>query len=257
MKRVAMFLAAVMLTVGAGLALSGNFEDQFTRTKILPNIRDYATASLPTPGIEGRMAFDTTVDTLVVDNGSDWETVTHSPDANLAESQYWLPGTAYPAGGAAAEDALANDLEVVCYRAYLPYAMTVTEAVVYEFQVATAGASDYIGVAIYEDADAGAQLTEGASVFATDGGALVIDVTDVTLNPDWYRFCASQNDVSAQDWLGYPQATGEAAVMNETVSELLFGLATNASTGNADMPATTGALASSAESIPLVKFQTN
>ena len=45
--------------------------------------------------------------------------------------------------------------------------------------------------------------------------------------------------------------------MNETVSEISFGLAANAATGNADMPATTGALASSAESLPLIKFQTN
>lgn len=179
------------------------------------------------------------------------------PDDTVTSSFYYLPGSAYPISGAAAEDALANDLENVCYRAFLPYPMTITEAVVYEMQVASAGASDYLGVGIFEDADAGTQLTLGATVYAADGAALVINVTDVTLKPDFYRFCACQTDVSAQDWVGYAQDTGEAAVMNETVSELSFGLATNACTGSAVMPATTGAIASSSESLPLIKFQTN
>lgn len=257
MKRLWIGFLIGSIMFGSALVIGGSFEDLFTRTQILPNISDYPTASLPSAAIPGRLAYNSTTAQLNVDNGSAWESVNSSPNANLTESVFWLPGTAYPAGGAAAEDPLANDLENVCYRAYLPYPMTVTEAVVYEFQATSAGASDYIGVGIFEDADAGSQLSLGATVYAADGASLVIDMSDVTLNPDFYRFCACQNDVSAQDWLGYPQATGEAAVMNETVSELSFGLATNACTGNAVMPSTTGALASSAESIPLLKFQTN
>ena len=139
----------------------------------------------------------------------------------------------------------------------LPYPLTVTEAVVYEFDVTSGASTDYIGVAIYEDADAGTNLAEGASPFATDGAVLVVDISDATLEPDFYRFCACQTDISAQDWLGYAMDTGEDLVMNETVSELSFGLAANDCTGNCDMPDTTGAIASSTESLPLIKFQSN
>jgi hypothetical protein len=135
--------------------------------------------------------------------------------------------------------------------------MTITEAVLYEYEVAAAGATDYMGVGIFYDADAGVQITLGASVYAADGAALVIDVADVTVLPGWYRFCACQNDVSAQDWLGVAQTAVVTAVFNETVSEIRYGLATNACTGNAVMPATTGAIASSAESMVILNFQSN
>ncbi|UOF78540.1 hypothetical protein [Caudoviricetes sp.] len=63
-------VAAFMLV--SGLVLAGNFEDLFPKTYILPNIQNYATASLPTAGVPGRVAFDSTVGTLVADNGSAW-----------------------------------------------------------------------------------------------------------------------------------------------------------------------------------------
>jgi hypothetical protein len=114
-------------------------------------------------------------------------------------------------------------------------------------------------VAIYADADAGAQVTEGATVYAADGAALVIDLTDATLEQGYfYRLCASQADVSAQDWFGYPQGTAQTAILADTpTSEAQFFKATNDSTGNADMPATTGAMGASTESFPLIRLQTN
>lgn len=181
-------------------------------------------------------------------------------DGGLSASSLNFPAAAYLApGGAEAEDPLASDLEVVCYRYQQPFTMLVTEAVVYEAQVASAGATDYIGVAIYADADAGAQVTEGASVYAADGAALVIDLTDATLEQGyWYRLCASQNDVSAQDWFGYPQGTAQIAVQGDTpASESNFFGTANDSTGNADMPATTGAMEATSESMPLIRLQTN
>jgi len=188
--------------------------------------------------------------------GADTYVIHGTRDGELTASQYLLPTLPVDAG-AAAEAALAGDNQVVCYREYIPYPMTVTEAVVYEFQVAAAGADDYLGVAIYEDADAGAQLTEGASVYAADGAALVIDLADVTLYPGFYRICAAQNDVSAQDWLAIAQTATVTAIYNETVSEIRFGIATNPSAGNADMPATTGALATTAEEMPIIHLQSN
>jgi hypothetical protein len=209
---------------------------------------------------EGRLIFaDPTADILFNfrDDAADTYDILAVPDANISEGQFLLPATLPVDAGAAAEAAHASDLEVFCYREYLPYPLLVTEIILYEFQVASAGSSDYLGAAIYEDADAGAQLTEGASVYAADGAVLVLDVTDVQLMPDWYRFCASQNDVSAQDWLAVAQTAEVTAVYNETVSEIRFGKATNASTGNADMPATTGALASTSEEMPIMAITSN
>lgn len=178
------------------------------------------------------------------------------PDDTLTTSQFTLP-SGIPVGAASAEDALAGDLDVVCYREYLPYPITVTEIILYEFQATSAGSSDFLGAAIYEDADAGVQLTEGATVYAADGAALVLDVADVTLEPDFYRFCATQNDVSAQDWGAFAQAASLAAVQGETAGECRFCKATNDSTGDADMPATTGALTASTEAMPVMQLQSN
>ena len=44
-----------------------------------------------------------------------WNDVTYVPTANLTESYYFVPGSAFPTSGAAAEDALANDLENVVW----------------------------------------------------------------------------------------------------------------------------------------------
>jgi hypothetical protein len=173
-------------------------------------------------------------------------------------SQFFLPTQAgLPETAVAAEDALAADFQVVCYRAYLPYPVDVAEVVFYEYEVAAAGATDYIGFAIYNDGDAGTQITEGAAVYAANGAALVVDLTDVIVYPGWYRFCACQNDVSAHDWLAIAQTATVTAIYNETVSELRYGLATNACTGNADMPATTGVLASTAEALFMAQVQSN
>lgn len=187
-----------------------------------------------------------------------WLQALTSPRANLTESQLFFPTAAGLPSYAEAEDALASDLVVVCYRFFNQAPITITEAVLYEMQVASAGATDYLGVAIYPDADAGARLATGASVYAADGAALVIDLSDVTLETDWYRVCGSQNDVSAQDWMAVAIGTGAQAIIDDTAaSEAQFGLAANASTGNAVMPTTTGALAATTEAMPLLKLQSN
>ena len=204
----------------------------------------------PTVGVQVQMFPDRMIaDTFII-------LTTH--DGEMTASQFFLPsGGGLPADAAAAEDALAADFQVTCYRAYLPQPMTVTNTVLYEFQVAVAGADDFLGFAIYDDDDAGVQLAEGATVYAADGAPLVINHADVTLYPGFYRFCACQNDVSAQDWLGFAQTATVTAVYNQAVSEIRYGIATNACAGNADMPATTGALATTAEPMFVAHLQSN
>lgn len=203
-------------------------------------------------------AASTSPDLRVYDaNESVWNNVVYTPAANLTEGQYIVPN-GVPTSGAAAGDGLAGDLDMVCYREFLGYELTITEAVFWQIDTASAAATDYIGIGIYEDADDGAQLTTGTFPFATDATVAVADVTDVTLKPDWYRFCGCQSDVSAFGWLSYAPDTGEREVMNETVSEIRFGHASsNDCTGNAVFPTTTGALVSTAESMPLFAFQSN
>ena len=61
------------LLVSADIVMSGSFEDSFTRTAILPNIANYTTANLPSSTqIAGRMAYDSTLQTLTVDDGTGW-----------------------------------------------------------------------------------------------------------------------------------------------------------------------------------------
>jgi hypothetical protein len=181
-------------------------------------------------------------------------TTTH--DGEITASQFFLPTQAgLPAdAAAAAEDALAADLDMVCYRAFLPYPMTLTEATIYEYAVG-AGAGTYMGLGVYEDDDAGALLSVGSTVYAADGAALVVDMTDVDLFPGWYRWCGCQQTVANQDWLGIAQTAVVTAVYNETVSELRYGQGADC-TGNAVAPAATGALASTAESMFVAHFTT-
>lgn len=75
LKKVAIYGFVLGLTIMSGMALSGNFEDLFTKTYILPNIKNYATSSLPATGVKGRMAYDSTIGTLVQDNGTVWGNV--------------------------------------------------------------------------------------------------------------------------------------------------------------------------------------
>jgi hypothetical protein len=72
MKKFLLGLVAVFMVAGAGIVMSGQFEDLHTKTYITPNIQNYATTALPAAGLKGRIAFDTTLGALTVDNGAAW-----------------------------------------------------------------------------------------------------------------------------------------------------------------------------------------
>ena len=70
-----MFWVGVGMFVSADIVLSGSFEDSFTRTSILPNLRNIATADLSATQLAGRIAFDSTLRTITSDDGSGWRPV--------------------------------------------------------------------------------------------------------------------------------------------------------------------------------------
>jgi hypothetical protein len=98
----------------------------------------------------------------------------------------------------------ADDVMIV-QRIFIPHVVTVTHVDLLNIDIANVSAGDNtISVAIYNDADAGAQIVE--TVGATDDGAgnatglYTIDIADTVLHPGWYRigFCAqdaSDNDI--------------------------------------------------------------
>jgi hypothetical protein len=98
----------------------------------------------------------------------------------------------------------ADDVMIV-QRIFIPHVVTVTHVDLLNIDIANGTAGDNtISVAIYNDADAGAQIVE--TVGATDDGAgnatglYTIDIADTVLHPGWYRigFCAqdaSDNDI--------------------------------------------------------------
>ncbi len=187
-----------------------------------------------------------------------WRRAIDVPEDEITSGYFLLPQQMLGDGaGTDIEVTPGANLRNYCYRAYLPYPLTITEAVVQSEDLAAAAVTDYIGVAIYEDASNGVRLTTGAVAYAADAAPLVIDLEDVTLDPGWYRFCTASSDATNLGWFGCLTDDEQNDVLAETASEVAFGLATNAATGNGVMPATTGALASDALDWPLIKFGTN
>lgn len=68
------YLVAAMcgLVFATSMVVAGSFEDLITRTYIVPNLLNYPTASLPTAGIPGRMAWDATKTQPTFEDGTSW-----------------------------------------------------------------------------------------------------------------------------------------------------------------------------------------
>lgn len=89
------FLIAVVvgLMFTAGYAVGGQLEDWFTRNMITPILQNYATSGLPTVGVRGKLAWDSTLGTATVDDGDSWAPIMTRELARLA-SHIELDGTA-------------------------------------------------------------------------------------------------------------------------------------------------------------------
>lgn len=66
----------ILLAVfGVSVGYAGPNEDWFTKTYIEPNIANTTTAGRDTAEIKGKLNYDSTLDGLIVDNGSQWNRV--------------------------------------------------------------------------------------------------------------------------------------------------------------------------------------
>jgi hypothetical protein len=149
---------------------------------------------------------------------------------------------------------------MVVQRIYIPHTTTVIEVDILSNPLANASAADNtIAVAIYYDADAGAQIVEVVGATDDTAGAATqlenLNIADTTLNPGWYRIAFCAQDATDHDIEGhtahadYLLMAGGGAAAGELYSE-----ATNPCV-NGDPPATTGALVQAAH-VPVFKLRT-
>ena len=71
-KKVSIAWIVLGLVFSAGLAMSGTFEDTITRTYITPNLTNTTLGARPTNAIKGKIMFDSTLNSLITDDGSTW-----------------------------------------------------------------------------------------------------------------------------------------------------------------------------------------
>lgn len=68
-------LLLLVLDLAGPLVGAQSFVDQFARQYIEPRIQNYITSALPTAATRGRMAYDSTLNTLTVDDSARWQPV--------------------------------------------------------------------------------------------------------------------------------------------------------------------------------------
>jgi len=176
-----------------------------------------------------------------------------NPDADLTAG-YW----AMPMGGAVDTDnsltTNVTDNELIVYRVYIDRWITVDKIIAYGDILTDSASDEIIGVGIYEDADAGVQLTEGVGTDLTTDALVTLDVTNVTLGPGMYRIGVCSGDISG--------VAAGAATIDDEVDIIVNGGDTDVITSAAnacvagDPPATTGALTASTSEWAIIKLDT-
>ena len=176
-----------------------------------------------------------------------------NPDADITGG-YW----AMPLDGAVdTDDSLTTnvtDNEMIVYVVYIDRWITVDKIVVYGDVLTDSASDELIGVAIYENADAGVQLTTGTSTDFTADAVQSIDVTNVTLGPGMYRIGVCSGDISG--------VAAGAHTIDDEVDIIVNGGDTDVITSAANactaaVPAsTTGALTASTSEWAIIKLDT-
>jgi len=144
----------------------------------------------------------------------------------------------------------ANSLYV--FRMYLPYQLTISDASVLLVDGGALAAADIVGVAIYEDADAGVQITTGTGD-GTAAGLETVALTDVTLYPGFYRFAVCSSDAVNLHLAGTLFDDEHIDIVSGVAGDIAFGVGGNACVAGVP-PATTGAIATDDEAIPFIYF---
>jgi hypothetical protein len=134
---------------------------------------------------------------------------------------------------------------------YVPFPITV-ETVKMTVEGADSAADDTVAVAVYYNADAGAQIAEIQSADQAGAANLNLDIPDFTLQPGFYRFAWCSQDITGADSVSFLLDDQYIDVLNATT--VFWGTAANACVaGNPE--ATTGALTSSDIAVPVIKFE--
>jgi len=181
-------------------------------------------------------AADVTADVAlqIADDAADTYYILTQPDGDVTGGFFAWP----PIGG---DDAVTTttDETMLCEVIYLPQWLTVANVYLRGVVGADSASDDTISFAIYENADAGAQLTEATGADLSATANVTLDVTDVTLGPGMYRFCGCAQDVSGAAFHAATLDDETVDIMN--LGAVTFGTAANVCVAG-DPPATTGAL---------------
>jgi hypothetical protein len=171
------------------------------------------------------------------------------PDADVAAGYFLYPKIVDVDDSL---DSAVSDDEMIVYVIYLPHYLTVANAYLRAAQGAdVAGADDLIGFAIYENATAGVQLTEGVSADVTATATVTINVTDVTLGPGFYRVGICSGDITGV-------SVGAVTLEDEFLDVVNSGTVIVASATNpcvsGNPPATTGTLTATDSEVAVFKI---
>lgn len=157
------------------------------------------------------------------------------PDGDITSGHFQMPDN-----GGADTDLTMTDEALYVYRVYIPNWITVANVYARTTQGAdVAGSDDILGVAIYEDADAGAQLTEAVSADITATANVTFNVTDVTLGPGFYRIAVCSGDGSGATFVA--DTTDDEFIDVANLGTVTIGTGANACVSG-NPPATTGAV---------------
>jgi len=144
-----------------------------------------------------------------------------------------------------------GDNVMLCQVTHLPMWLTVANVYLRGVVGADSGSDDTISFAIYENADAGVQLTEATGSDLAATANVTLNVTDVTLGPGMYRMCGCAQDVSGA-------AFHAATLDDETIDVLNIGSVTFGTAANAcvsgNPPDTTGSLTTADDNMIVFKL---
>lgn len=170
-------------------------------------------------------------------------------DGSLTTGYWTLPPRFSHTEDAVVDFTAGNDSMYV-YRVYIDAPITVENVSVLLVDGGAIAAADIVGVAIYQDADAGTRLTTGTGD-GTAAGLETIDVTDVTLYPGYYRLGICSSDATNLHVHATLQDDETIDVIAGIAGDITYGTAANGCTTG--VPATTtGALSTADENIPVV-----
>ena len=173
-----------------------------------------------------------------------------TPDADRTAGFFMFPP--YASGDALMNTTVTDD-EMIVVTFYLPFHLQVDNVYARADFVADSGTDEKLGIALYENADAGTQLFEATSAEITVDGDLTFNVTDTALGPGWYRLGLCSGDISGVGFVASTIFDDEHwDVINLGGTSIMSSAANACTTGNPDT--TTGALTDAETELPSFKM---